>query len=164
MYPRAFTNHPPKIFWENPGKIPGNFPRCPGRCLGVYHKDVSREMLGFTPRIPQRFLWEFPTKARKICLNSRGVPTPGIPGEIIGNPQGIWPKTNAGMESWELPPRICPGRCSGVLLGFPKDYPGKSRQKPGKFAWIPGDCPGRCSGVPPGVSQGSPKDFPRNAR
>ena len=167
-----------------PGNEPGEsrarcFPRIPRRSSGAFPakaREISggmdsraslKDTLGCTLRNPQPFSDEFPAKAHKktrgVLGKSRGK-AQGIPAKIIENPWGIRPKTNSGIESWEMPLRICPGRCSGVLLGFPKDFPGKSRQKPGKFAWIPVDCPGRCSGVPPGVCQPSPKDFPGKSR
>ena len=93
---------PGNLFGKSPGNAPGNAPeqslawipgKCPGKCLGVYPKDLSREMRGCTPRIPQRFfgipdkspenLHEFPGVAqgnswvypRESPMIFRGVPS-----------------------------------------------------------------------------------------
>ena len=129
-----------------------------------------KDTLGCTLRNPQPFSDEFPAKAHKkprgVLGKSRGK-AQGIPAKIMENPWGIRPKTNSGIESWEMPLRICPGRCSGVLLGFPKDFPGKSRQNPANlhgFPWIAQgdvrDTPGRLPTIPPRFSG----KFPVKAR
>ena len=68
----------PANIWEilrDPARIKlrhGSLGNAPGDAW-AYPKDLSREMLGCTPRISQRFSGEDPVKAR-ICMNSRGLP------------------------------------------------------------------------------------------